>query len=86
MNSRIKPQWIVADIEPNIALARAECLEKYREPSAPDVTKEERAAGAMYLRDLLGGFTQFMLSGLPLARSVRNRLQPPVPAAHSDRV
>jgi hypothetical protein len=73
MNPRLKPQRIVVDIEPNIALARAECLEKYREPSAPDVTKEERTARAMYLRDLLAGFTQFLLSGLPHARSVRNR-------------
>jgi len=73
MSSSIKPQHIVIDIEPNIALARAECLEKYREPSTPDVTKEEKAARAMYLRDILGGFTQFLLSGFPLARSVRNR-------------
>jgi hypothetical protein len=73
MNSCSKPQRIVVDIEPNISLGRAECLEKYREPSVTDGTGEQRAASAMYLRDLLSGFTQFLLSGLPLARSVRNR-------------
>ena len=77
MNS-IKSHWIVVDIEPSIALARAECLQKYRAHPAQNlpafhVTKEAHVAGSVYQRDLLRQFTQFLVSCLPFARAPRYR-------------
>jgi hypothetical protein len=70
MNS-INPHWIVVDIEPSIALARAECLQKYRahpaeKPRVFDVMKDARAARAMYQRDLMRQFMSFLMSSLSL--------------------
>ena len=90
MNSRINPHWIVADIEPSIALARAQCLETFRklpaqEPRAPDAMTDARVARSMFQRDLLRQFTRFLVSSLPLARSPRDPypadLQPSASAA-----
>ena len=72
----INPHWILVDIEPSIALARAECLDKLRKspaqkPVAFDVMKEARAARAMYQRDLLRRFVKFLASCLRLARAPR---------------
>ena len=74
MNSHINPHWIVVDIEPSIALARAECLETFRKhdaqkPSARYVMKEARMARSMYQRDLFRQFVKFLVSRL--ARSPR---------------
>jgi hypothetical protein len=73
----INPHWIVVDIEPSIALARAECLEKFRKrpaqkPLAFDVMKDARAARSMYQRDLLRQFMTFLASCVSLARSPRH--------------
>ena len=72
----INSHWIVVDIEPSIALARAECLQKYRalpvpKAPAPDVMKDARVARAMYQRDLLRQFMTFLVSGLRFARAPR---------------
>ena len=77
MNPRINPHRIVVDIEPSIALARAQCLQTYRtlparkEP-ASDELHDVRAAHTMYLRDLLGGFAKFLLSWLQSGPSPRH--------------
>jgi hypothetical protein len=77
MNSHINPHWIVADIEPSIALARAQCLQTYRtlpgqkEPDS-DELHDVRGVHAMYLRDLLGGFSKFLLSWLQSPPSPRH--------------
>ena len=73
----INPHWIVVDMDPSIALARAECLEKFRKhpaqkPCAFDVMKEARAARAMYQRDLLRQFMTFLASCLSSALSPRH--------------
>jgi hypothetical protein len=65
MNS-INPHWIVVDIEPSIALARAECLQKYRahsaeKPRAFDAMKGARAAHALMRR-----FMNSLVSSLSL--------------------
>ena len=78
MNSHINPHWIVVDIEPSIALARAECLEKFRthpaqKPPARDLMKEARLARSMYQRDLLRQFVKFLTSCVASARSARQR-------------
>jgi len=70
MNS-INPHWIVVDIEPSIALARAECLQKYRahpveKPRAFDVMKDARVARAAYPRGLMRQFMSFLVSSLSL--------------------
>jgi hypothetical protein len=70
MNS-INSHWSVVDIEPSIALARAECLEKYRahpmeKPRAFDAMKDARAARGMYQRDLMRQFMNFLVSSLSL--------------------
>ena len=77
MNSHVKSCLIVVDIEPSIALARAECFEKYREctaqkPQAFDMMKDARKARSMHQRDLLVQFIRFLGSRLPLARSPRD--------------
>jgi hypothetical protein len=84
----INPHWIVVDIEPSIALARAECLQKYHAPSAPtaptsDVTNDAPVARA------LRQFMTFLMSGLRSVRSSRYPglhyavdLQPSVSAAY----
>ena len=69
MNHRIKPQQIVVDIEPNIALARAECFEKYRtlpvhKPPAVDLISEARTARAMYQAELMRRLVSFLLASL----------------------
>jgi hypothetical protein len=76
MNS-INPHWIVVDIEPSIALARAECLQKYRahpteKPRAFDVMKDARVARATYQRDLMRQFVRFLVSWLRFMRSPRH--------------
>ena len=92
MNSLIKSQRFVIDIEPNIALARAECFEKYRKRSVSEVVKTERAVRAIYLRDLLDGLTEFLKACLPFGRSAAQDLsdsadlQPSISAAPSHRV
>lgn len=73
----INPHWILVDIEPSIALARAECFEKFRKhpaqtPIAFDVMKDARAARSMYQRDLLRQFTKFLASCLPRPRAPRH--------------
>ena len=78
MNSHLNPHWIVVDIEPSIALARAECLEKYRkqpaqQPSARNLMNEARLARSMYQRDLLRQFVKFLASCVASARAVRYR-------------
>ncbi|MEA2875073.1 MAG: hypothetical protein QOF14_269 [Hyphomicrobiales bacterium] len=70
MNS-INPHWIVVDIEPSIALARAECLQKYRahpaeKPRAFDVMKDARVARSAYQRGLMRQFMSFLVSSLSL--------------------
>src|SRR2546423_14376080 len=78
MNSHINPHWIVVDIEPSIALARAECLEMYRKhpaqkPRARNLMKDARMARSMYQRELLRQFMKFLASGVTFARSARDR-------------
>jgi hypothetical protein len=78
MNSHLNPHWIVVDIEPSIALARAECLEMYRKhPAQPaparNLMKEARLARSMYQRDLVRQFVKFLASFVASARSVRSR-------------
>jgi hypothetical protein len=63
--------WIVVDIDPSIALARAECLQKYRarpveKPRAFDVMKDARAVRATYQRGLMRQFMSFLVSSLSL--------------------
>ena len=70
----INPHWIVVDMEPSIALARAECLEKFRnhpaqKPRAFDLMKDARAARSMYQRDLLRQFMTFLASCLSIERN-----------------
>ena len=70
MNS-VNPHWIVVDIEPSIALARAECLQKYRarpveKPRAFDLMKDARVARATYQRGLMRQFMSFLVSSLSL--------------------
>jgi hypothetical protein len=76
MNS-INSHWIVVDIEPSIALARAECLQKYsaqvQNPRTPNMPKEEGVARSTYRRNLLRQFTKFLVSCLPFARAPRYR-------------
>jgi len=74
MNSHINPHWIVVDIEPSIALARAQCLEMLREqpaykPRVRNLMKDARIARSMYQRELLQQFVKFLVSRL--ARSPR---------------
>jgi hypothetical protein len=74
MNSRINPHWIVVDIEPSIALARAECLDTFRKlpaqkPRTFGVMKDARTARAIYQRELLRQFTNYVMS---FARSTRH--------------
>jgi hypothetical protein len=69
MNSHIKTQWFIADIEPSIALARAECFEKYRtlplhKPRAVDLIGEARTARAVYQRELMRRFANLLLASL----------------------
>ena len=83
MNS-INPHWIVVDIEPSIALARAECLQKYRahpaeKPRAFDAMKGARAAHA-----LMRQFMNFLVSRLSLKFPAN--LQTSASAARSRRV
>jgi hypothetical protein len=90
MNSHINPHWIVVDLEPSIALVRAECLDTFRrlpaqKPYSFDVMREARMARSMYQRELLRQFTKFLVS---FVRSARHRglnypadLQPSVSAA-----
>ena len=92
MNSHINSRQIIFDIEPDIALARAECLEDHRErpaqkPRAFDLMKDARRARSMYQRDLLLQFIKFLASRLPFARSPRHGalsypLQPSASVAH----
>ena len=77
MSSHINRVWIVVDIEPSIALARTECLQKYRAlpaPKAPasDVIKDARVARAVYQCGLLRQFMTFLVSGLRFGRSPRH--------------
>jgi hypothetical protein len=70
MNS-INSHWSVVDIEPSIALARAECFEKYRarpmeKPRAFDVMKDARAVRSAYQRGLMRQFMSFLVSSLSL--------------------
>jgi hypothetical protein len=63
--------WIAVDIDPSIALARAECLQKYRahpaeKPRAFDVMKEARVARGAYQRGLMRQFMSFLMSRLSL--------------------
>jgi hypothetical protein len=74
MNYHQKFRPIVLDIEPSIAIANAECLEKHREQSAQvratvDALKEARVARSMYQRDLLRQFTTFLASHVSFARA-----------------
>ena len=83
MNS-INPHWIVVDIEPSIALARAECLQKYRahraeKPRAFGVMKGARAAHA-----LMRQFMNSLVSSLSL--KLPANLQTSASAARSRRV
>jgi hypothetical protein len=85
MNS-INPHWIVVDIEPSIALARAECLQKYRahpaeKPCAFDAMKDARVARATYQRDLMRQFMSFLVSSLSL--KLPAKLQTSASAAQS---
>jgi hypothetical protein len=78
MNYHQKFRPIVLDIEPSIAIANAECLEKHREQSAQvratvDALKEARVARSMYQRDLLRQFMTFLASHLSFARAPRHR-------------
>ena len=78
MNSHINPHWIVVDIEPSIALARAECLDTLRKlpaqkPSSFDVMRKARMVRSMYQRDLLRQFVKFLTSCVASARSARQR-------------
>ena len=64
----------LATIRPSIALARAECLEKFRKypavkPRTFGAMKDARMARSMYQRDLLRQFMKFVVSCLPFARS-----------------
>jgi hypothetical protein len=90
MNSHLNPHWIVVDIEPSIALARAECLEMYRKhPAQPaparNLMKEARLARSMYQRDLLRQFVKFLASCVASVRSrsldYRSELQPSLSAS-----
>jgi len=93
MNSHVNPHWIVVDIEPSIALERAECLQKYRalpaqKPAARNLMNEARMARSMYQRDLLLQFVKFLTSWVASARSARHRgmgypsdLQPSISAS-----
>jgi hypothetical protein len=88
MNSHINPHWIVVDVEPSIALARAECLDTFRRLPAQksySLMREARMARSMYQRELLRQFTKFLVS---FVRSARHRglnytadLQPSMSAA-----
>ena len=71
MNSHIKPHWFIGDIEPSIALARAECFEKYRtlpvhveKPRVVDLMAEARTARALYQNELMRRFAGFLLASL----------------------
>jgi hypothetical protein len=69
MNSHIGSRWFIEDIDPSIALARAECFEKYRthrapEPPAVNVMTDARTARAVYQRELMRRFAGFLLASL----------------------
>ena len=77
MNSHINPHWIVVDIEPSIALARAQCFEMLREqpaykPRVRNLMKDARIARSMYQRELLRQFVKFLVSRLRFARASRS--------------
>ncbi len=77
----INPHWIVVDIEPSIALARAQTLETFRKlpaqkPHAFDVMKDARIARSMYQRDLLQQFGRFLAASLRFARASRRLRYP----------
>ena len=74
MNSRINPHWIVVDIEPSIALARAECLDTFRKlpatnPHAYDAMSDAPTARSMYQHDLLRQLVNYLVA---FARSARH--------------
>ena len=79
MKTRGSPCSIIVDIEPGIALARAECFEKYRErpvqqPRISAMIKKACLALSAYPRDSLRQFTGFLGSRLTPARSSRSDL------------
>ena len=86
MNSHINPHWIVVDVEPSIALARAECLDTFRKLPAPkpyssDLMREARMARSMYQRELLRRLVSFVRSACRRGLNHPADPQPSVSAA-----
>ena len=65
MNSRMRSEWFIADIEPSIALAKAESFERYRTlPAQPEPPAVNAMTKTRTARDIMRRFAGFLLAPL----------------------